>query len=965
MAAPTILLPEGFASWSPSKREAVLAHELAHVERRDALFVALGAINQCLYWFHPLAWLVPKRLAALAERACDERAVALTGEPIRYARHLLEFAAAMVDRRDRVVLGGLSMADGGDLGTRMEAILDRNRAGSAPLSRQGRLLLITAALLVVLAVAAIRVGPRALAEAVTAATEGPSVTVHGEVLDPDGRPMAGARLFVPYHTKAGYRALEKTATGPDGQFRFTIAESEFRDCSYPNPLAVMSVAAAADGLGLAWLEPPVVSKGGELTLRLVRDEPIRGRVVDLQGKPVAGARIRVYDLASYPGEDLGPFIDAAHNGRNLGAPRQMWGGPVPGQPREITTDADGRFRLAGIGRERVARLAIDGQSVATNIFSAVTRDAKAVGAPLRDAHNGDRIQPAAFDLVAQPSRTIRGIIRDRQTGKPVAGVEIQGPWLAKATTDAAGRFELGGFAKSQQYNFHVVPPPGEPFLAFHFNLEDTPGFEPITAEIPLTRGIPIHGRVIDDDTHQPVKGHVEYHPLYPNPNLTTFGSKPVRPHSQMPVRADGTFSLAALPGPGVVVFQAYGADYYQKYRPARVDRDELNKLVKGTPDMGKRYLNTAAGGGAMSALIVDSYNALALVNPGADARTLTVDLSPGTGRTIEGTVVGPDGQPLTGVSVYGLTTHQFHRDTLDTPRFQVRSLDPRQQRALVFYHKENGLGLYKEIRGDERGPLTIRLERCGGAMGRLLDEDGEPVSGLILHCDRENLVRLGPQRTDRPRWPIPDRPVGARPALPPPVFPDETLALRDAPGRAGPGPRPRRRPDRPRPGGCRQLSRANMWPRSSHTSDATTAWAPYEPGDRAPWNLRRVVHLHRRAGFAATWDEIRRELADGPGPSIDRLLVGRSRGRHIPEDFDSTAAMLADAAVDASGGRDDPRRLKAWWLYRMIFGPDPEGHALVVIELNGGNDGSTRSSPSGTKAMPGIARHCAGPRTGC
>jgi hypothetical protein len=37
-------------------------------------------------------------------------------------------------------------------------------------------------------------------------------------------------------------------------------------------------------------------------------------------------------------------------------------------------------------------------------------------------------------------------------------------------------------------------------------------------------------------------------------------------------------------------------------------------------------------------------------------------------------------------------------------------------------------------------------------------------------------------------------------------------------------------------------------------------WARYEPTTEAPWDLRRVVHLHRRAGFAATWDELQRDL---------------------------------------------------------------------------------------------------------
>ena len=53
-------------------------------------------------------------------------------------------------------------------------------------------------------------------------------------------------------------------------------------------------------------------------------------------------------------------------------------------------------------------------------------------------------------------------------------------------------------------------------------------------------------------------------------------------------------------------------------------------------------------------------------------------------------------------------------------------------------------------------------------------------------------------------------------------------------------------------------------------------WAPYAPTQVAPWNLRRVVHLHRRAGFAATWSEIHRDLKDAPQSCIDRVLAGKA-----------------------------------------------------------------------------------------
>src|SRR5579884_1565257 len=104
-------------------------------------------------------------------------------------------------------------------------------------------------------------------------------------------------------------------------------------------------------------------------------------------------------------------------------------------------------------------------------------------------------------------------------------------------------------------------------------------------------------------------------------------------------------------------------------------------------------------------------------------------------------------------------------------------------------------------------------------------------------------------------------------------------------------------------------------------------WHPYTPGKETPWGLRRVVHLHRRAGFAATWSEIQRDLKDGPGPSIDRLLSGASRSQGVTAEFDQTASLLLDTATDAG-------RLKAWWVYRMLFGPDPLGERLALMWHN-------------------------------
>jgi uncharacterized protein (DUF1800 family) len=91
-----------------------------------------------------------------------------------------------------------------------------------------------------------------------------------------------------------------------------------------------------------------------------------------------------------------------------------------------------------------------------------------------------------------------------------------------------------------------------------------------------------------------------------------------------------------------------------------------------------------------------------------------------------------------------------------------------------------------------------------------------------------------------------------------------------------------------------------------------------------------VVHLHRGAGFAATWEELQRDLKDGPGTAVERLLAGKSRTQGMPDDFANHAARLARLAV---AGRD-LGRLKAWWAYRMLLGPDPLAERLTLFWHN-------------------------------
>jgi GWxTD domain-containing protein len=119
---PRILLPEGWDRWPAARLAAVLDHERAHVDRRDPIVQWLALLNRALFWFHPLAWWLERRLAALAEGACDAAVLARGHAPAAYSEHLLDLAR-IARRRPMPHVVGMAMP-GSMLPARIAKILD-------------------------------------------------------------------------------------------------------------------------------------------------------------------------------------------------------------------------------------------------------------------------------------------------------------------------------------------------------------------------------------------------------------------------------------------------------------------------------------------------------------------------------------------------------------------------------------------------------------------------------------------------------------------------------------------------------------------------------------------------------------------------------------------------------------------------------------------------------------------------
>ena len=114
----TILVPRDYTEWDATKRQAVLAHESAHVANCDFYILLLASLNRALLWFSPFAWWQLSRLAELAEIISDDRAIEALADRVSYAEVLLELVQGPQPKA-----AGLEMARACTVPTRIEIIL--------------------------------------------------------------------------------------------------------------------------------------------------------------------------------------------------------------------------------------------------------------------------------------------------------------------------------------------------------------------------------------------------------------------------------------------------------------------------------------------------------------------------------------------------------------------------------------------------------------------------------------------------------------------------------------------------------------------------------------------------------------------------------------------------------------------------------------------------------------------------
>jgi beta-lactamase regulating signal transducer with metallopeptidase domain len=121
--SPVLILPEEWERWSAAHLDAVVTHEHEHARRHDPLVQWLALLNRAIFWFHPLAWWLERRLANLAEEACDAAVIRAGHSPQDYSDYLIDMARALNRQGRRLDVVGLAMPGSG-LPNRMRHIFE-------------------------------------------------------------------------------------------------------------------------------------------------------------------------------------------------------------------------------------------------------------------------------------------------------------------------------------------------------------------------------------------------------------------------------------------------------------------------------------------------------------------------------------------------------------------------------------------------------------------------------------------------------------------------------------------------------------------------------------------------------------------------------------------------------------------------------------------------------------------------
>lgn len=333
---PVILVPRGASAWTDERLRLVLAHEMAHLARRDWLVQLVAECLRAVYWFNPLFWVACSRLRSESEHAADDRVLGLGVGNTSYASHLVDLARSF-SVHGRTWLPAPSMARPSTLERRVVAMLNA-RLNRQPMSPRWQ----AAVPLLVMAVAL----PIAAASLAAGTPSGVLRDPHGRVL-----PAATVRL-----SAIGTDAIHETTSDSSGSFQF----GEIPDGEYMLSARLPGFLTARQRVRVSPNMRPydVTLQVGTLT------ERVTVRAGDGGG---ADPATRTVTTAARPGYDKKPPCGSTEVGGNLKPPMKLKDVRPRFRQAWVDSNTEGNVMLQAI-------IGVDGRVRSVEVVSAANAD---------------------------------------------------------------------------------------------------------------------------------------------------------------------------------------------------------------------------------------------------------------------------------------------------------------------------------------------------------------------------------------------------------------------------------------------------------------------------------------------------------------------------------------------------------------------------------------------------------------
>jgi protocatechuate 3,4-dioxygenase beta subunit len=562
-------------------------------------------------------------------------------------------------------------------------------------------------------------GPRAKADATTPAA---TLSASGTVVDAAHKPVAGASVIL--REWSAYRVLgmvseveglfrgdeipdtlAETKTDADGRFRFERVPApgfphlpEVGQSVFP-----WDVVALAPGRGLAWAQLTHHNQRTPITLTLGDEGTLRGRVVEPGGRPVGGAKVKVFGI--------GPLGQTGGNSGRTGDRLNLTWSAFP---LGAKTDTDGRFTIRGLPRERAVTLVVTDPGHERLEAYAATTDAPQPDNVNRINRSGKAeeirqpVHTGAFILTAKRTdHVLTGRVLFEADGKPAAGEWVHsGLKQVKAGED--GRYRLEGLTSGPlEVHASVYRSDAAPLDVTVEIPEEPKQFE---RDLVLPRGLVVTGRVVDGATGRGVeKASIDFAPK------PVEGRTPTHYGFSRETDSDGRFRLVVPPGRGTLTLRSVPPAY-----PAPEGR-----FIGQTAD--PQLSREVEGRGGQTVAVAD------------------IRLTRTRGVVLR--VVDPSGKPVAGARVDvrdinrwpWFNTRPGHTDAQG--RYEAIGLPPGHATVLDITADAPPLGATVEIDAEPAGgapkTLGVRLDPLVSLSGRVLDDQGRPIAGPVLHLYRD------------------------------------------------------------------------------------------------------------------------------------------------------------------------------------------------------------------------------------